>query len=157
MNPLRRILQRLAAGRRSEPDVRYRIFNLTRQLVIAERAEVADRGAKRRKGLLGRDGLRPGEGLWIVPCESVHTFGMRFPIDLIYVDRNKRVRKVRSDVPAWRLSGCLSAHSVIELPAGAVRASKTEPDDVLECSRAASPDEIGESVSIFPLHTAPPR
>lgn len=140
MNPLRRILRRLAAGRRSEPDVRYRVFNLTRQVVIAERVEVADRGAKRRKGLLGRDGLGPGEGLWIVPCESVHTFGMRFPIDLIYLDRKKRVRKVKSGVPAWRLSACFSAHSVMELPAGAVRSSKTEPGDMLEFSPAASRD-----------------
>ena len=145
---------RLLPQRRSELDVRYRIFNLTRQLVIAERVEVADRGAKRRKGLLGRDGLGPGEGLWIVPCESVHTFGMRFPIDLIYVDRKKRVRKVRSGMPAWRLSASFSAHSVIELPAGAVRASKTEPGDVLEFSPAASPNENGESAPLLPLHTS---
>ena len=149
MNPLRRILRRLTAGRRSKPDARYRIFNLTRQVVIAERVEVADRGAKRRKGLLGRDGLGPGEGLWIVPCESVHTVGMRFRIDLVYLDRRKRVRKVRSVVPPWRLSACLSAHSVIELPAGAVRASKTEPGDMLEFSPAASPKENNENASPF--------
>lgn len=138
MSPLRRILRRLAAGRRREPDVRYRIFNLTRQVVIAEQVEVADRGAKRRKGLLGRDGLGQGEGLWIVPCESVHTFGMRFSIDLVYLDRKKRVRKVRSGVPPWRLSACLSAHSVVELPAGAVRASKMERGDRLEFSTVES-------------------
>lgn len=142
MNPLRRILRRLAAGRRCEPDVRYRVFNLTRQVVIAERVEVADRGAKRRKGLLGRDGLGPGEGLWIVPCESVHTFGMRFPIDLVYLDRKKRVRKVRNGVPPWRLSACLSAHSVIELPAGEVRASMTAPGDWLEFSPAPSSSQL---------------
>lgn len=154
MNPLRRILRRLAADLRSEPDVRYTIFNLTRQVVIAECVEVADRGAKRRKGLLGRDGLGPGEGLWIVPCESVHTFGMRFPIDLIYLDRKKRVRKVRCVMPAWRLSACLSAHSVIELPAGAVRASKTERGDVLEFSLAASLNKNSESAPPLPLHTS---
>ena len=48
--------------------------------------------------------------------ESVHTFGMRFPIDLVYVDRKHRVRKVRSGVRPWRMSACLTAHSVIELP-----------------------------------------
>ncbi|MGA2220107.1 MAG: DUF192 domain-containing protein, partial [Terracidiphilus sp.] len=75
--------------------------------------EVADTGAKRSKGLLGRKGLAPGEGLWIVPCESVHTIGMQFPIDLVYIDRKKRVKKIRSAVPPWRLSACLSAHSII--------------------------------------------
>lgn len=95
---------------------------------------MADRGAKRRKGLLGRNGLEPGEGLWIVPCESVHTFGMRFPIDLVYVDRKLRVRKVRSNVPPWRLSACVSAHSVIELASGAAFASKTQTGDQLEFS-----------------------
>jgi uncharacterized membrane protein (UPF0127 family) len=79
---------------------------------------VADRGATRRKGLLGRDGLSAGEGLWILPCEAVHTFCMRFPIDLVYLDRKHQVKKVRSDVRPWRLSACLSAHSVLELASG---------------------------------------
>ncbi len=116
--------------------MRLRIANLTRQSVLAERVEVADRGAKRRKGLLGRNGLGPGEGMWIVPCESVHTFGMRFPIDLVYVDRKHRVRKVRSGVRPWRMSACLTAHSVIELPAGTVAATRTVPGDQLEFSSA---------------------
>jgi len=46
---------------------------------------VADRPATRNKGLLGRNSLASGEGLWIVPCEAIHTFGMRFPIDLVYL------------------------------------------------------------------------
>src|ERR1039457_3053019 len=65
------------------PDLRLQIFNLTRQTVLATSLEVADSGPKRNKGLLGRDRLARGEGLWIVPCEAVHTFGMRFPIDLV--------------------------------------------------------------------------
>lgn len=70
--------------------------------------------------------------MWIVPCESVHTFFMKFPIDLIYIDKKHRVKKTRSSVPAWRLSACLSAHSVIELPAGTIHASRTEKGDLLE-------------------------
>ncbi len=108
--------------------MRFRISNLTRQTVLAGRAEVADREATRRKGLLGRDGLAPGEGLWILPCEAVHTFGMRFPIDLVYIDRKQRVRKVRSAVRPWRMSACLFAHSVIELAAGTILATKTGPE-----------------------------
>jgi uncharacterized protein len=117
-------------------DVRLEISNRTRQSVLATRALVADREATRRKGLLGRDGLDSGEALWIVPCEAVHTFGMKFPIDLVYIDRKQRVRKVRSAVPPWRMSICFTAHSVIELAAGTVLATRTAAGDALEFSPA---------------------
>ncbi len=94
--------------------------------------EVADSGPKRNKGLLGREGLASGEGLWILPCEAVHTFWMRFPIDLVYLDREKRIRKLSGEVPPWRLSACLSAHSVLELPPGTIRNTKTQRGDTLE-------------------------
>ena len=150
MHWTRRIFDHLIPQRRRESDVRWKISNLTRQTILAGQVEVADRGAKRRKGLLGRDGLGPGDGLWIVPCESVHTFGMRFAIDLVYVDRKLRVRKVRSGVPPWRLSACLSAHSVIELASGAARASRTEPGDTLEFS-PTGPVAEKNSEAISPL------
>lgn len=114
-----------------------RVSNTTRQTTLANYAEVADRGQKRRKGLLGRTRLSPGEGMWILPCEAVHTFGMRFPIDLVYLDRNLRVKKTRSRVPPWRLSACLSARSVLELPAGTIRDTQTKPGDRLEFCKAA--------------------
>ena len=115
---------------------RLQVVNLTRQTVLADRLEVADHGANRMKGLLGRDGLSPGEGLWIKPCEAVHTFCMRFAIDLVYVDRKNRIRKVRSGVRPWRMSACLTAHSVIELPSGTVQATQTQAGDRLEFSPA---------------------
>jgi hypothetical protein len=59
---------------------------------------------------------------------------MRFPIDLVYLDRKRRVKKVRSAVPPWRLSACLSAHSVIELAAGTISNTQTSPGDTLEFS-----------------------
>jgi uncharacterized membrane protein (UPF0127 family) len=120
----------------SKPNPLMRISNLTREVVLAHRVEVADKGATRRKGLLGRDGLPAGEGLWIVPCESVHTFGMKFPIDLIYLDRSRKVKKVRSSVVPWRLSACLSAHSVVELASGTIHMTQTRPGDKLEFSSA---------------------
>jgi len=107
------------------------VQNETRHSVLAELADVADTSAKRRKGLLGRDSLPTGHGLWIVPCESVHTYGMRFPIDVLYLDRKKRVRKLRRAMLPWRLSLCLSAHSVLELPAGTIEQTKTQPGDQL--------------------------
>lgn len=113
-----------------------RVHNLTRQTVLATSLEVADSSAKRSKGLLGRKGLPPGGGLWIVPCESVHTFWMQFAIDLVYLDRNYRVKKVRSAVAPWRMSACLSAYSVIELPAGTIGESQTATGDKLEITPA---------------------
>jgi len=119
-----------------QPDPRLRVANLTRGTVLATSLEVADTGPKRNRGLLGREGLTPGGGLWISPCESVHTFFMKFPIDLVYLDRKHRVRKVRQAVPPWRLSACLTAHSILELPAGTIRETQTEPGDELEFSPA---------------------
>lgn len=134
MNLARWMATTMGRGRVAPPDVHLKIFNRTRQTVLATRAKVADREVTRRKGLLGRNALDPGEGLWIIPCEAVHTFGMKFPIDLVYIDRKLRVRKVRSTVPPWRLSACLSAHSILEIAAGGAEASQTLRGDQLEFS-----------------------
>ena len=109
-----------------------RIANLTRNTELGDRIEVAETSAKRRKGLLKRSALAPGEGLWIMPCEAVHTFFMKFAIDLVYLDRDYVVRKVRHAVKPWRLSACLSAHSILELPEGVARASGTQLGDRLK-------------------------
>ena len=118
------------------PDNRLRVANVTRGTVLATRLEVADSGPSRNKGLLGRKGLEHGGGLWIIPCESVHTFFMQFAIDLVYLDRKNRIRKVCHSVRPWRISLCLSAHSILELPSGAIRASRTEAGDTLQLSPA---------------------
>jgi uncharacterized membrane protein (UPF0127 family) len=145
MNLIRRIPRwisdNLFRPRRAEPDVWLKISNVTRQTELASCVEVADHGARRRKGLLGREGLSPGEGLWIIPCEAVHTVGMQFSIDLVYLDRKLRVKKVRANVPPWRLSACLSAHSVLELASGIVLKTQTKPGDRLEFSSASSPSD----------------
>jgi uncharacterized membrane protein (UPF0127 family) len=129
------------AARKREPDARLQLVNRTRDSVLATSLEVADTAEKRNKGLLGRKELASGGGLWIIPCESVHTFFMQFAIDLIYLDRQKRIRKLRHAVPAWRMSACLSAHSVIELPAGTILNSRTEPGDTLEFLPVAATEE----------------
>ncbi len=100
--------------------------------MLATEADIADTSAKRNVGLLKHSSLPPGQGLWIVPCESVHTFFMKFAIDLVYLDRKKKVKKVRSAVPPWRASACLLAHSVLELPAGTVTETQTSVGDEIE-------------------------
>ena len=134
-----------ASRRQPPPDVRMRVLNVTRQTCLATRMEVADSGPKRNKGLLGRDSLAPGEGLWIVPCEAVHTFAMRFPIDLVYLDRSRRIKKIRHAVPPWRLSGCLTAHSIIELPPGTIRETQTQRGDTLEFLPVSDAADSAES------------
>lgn len=119
------------------PEGPQKVLNLTRGTVLATELTKAHTGATRRKGLLGRESLLPGEGLWIAPCESVHTFFMRFPIDLVYLDRKLKVKKVRHSVGAWRFSACFSAFSVLELPAGTARATRTERGDTMEIGPAS--------------------
>lgn len=76
--------------------------------------------ASRRRGLLGRDHLPEGEALVIAPCQGVHTFGMRFPIDVVGLGRDGRVVTVRSAVPPRRIVLALRAATIVELPAGVI-------------------------------------
>lgn len=139
--------RRLNSRRQETPATRLLVSNLTRHTVLATRLEVADSSSRRSKGLLGRAQLSPGEGLWILPCESVHTFFMQFPIDLVYLDRKNRIRKLSSEVPPWRLSACLSAHSVLELVPGTIRGTQTEVGDLVEFSAALSANDSSDSSS----------
>lgn len=107
--------------------------NATRGTVIAERVVVADTSDLRKKGLLGRDGLDPGEGLWLVPCEWVHMFGMRFPIDIVVLNRKDEVVGVQEGLrPGWIGKFFWGADSTLELPVGTVRASGTAKGDRIE-------------------------
>lgn len=112
-------------------DAEYTIVNETRNRTIANRVRLASTGATRRKGLLGLSQLDANSGLWIVPCEAVHTFWMRFPIDTVFLDRQGRVRKIRAQLKPWRLAMHLPAHSVLELAAGVLEKSGTQVGDRL--------------------------
>lgn len=81
--------------------------------------------------------LKPGEGLWIVPCEAVHTFGMKFEIDVLYLSKSKRVVKIRPRMAKRRMSLCLWAHSVLELPSGMAASTATQTGDQLEFEKLA--------------------
>jgi len=108
------------------------VRNITRGVSLGDSIDVADSSAKRNVGLLKHRGLDAGHGLWIVPCEGIHTFFMKFAIDVVYVDRKHRVRKALRAMGPWKLSFCLTAHSVLELPSGVIAASGTEKGDQLE-------------------------
>lgn len=73
----------------------------------------------RMRGLLGRGALAPSEGLWITPCDSIHMFFVRFPIDAVFIDERLQVVRVFEDLRPWRMArGGKFAHSVLELPPG---------------------------------------
>ncbi len=106
------------------------MVNETRDSIIAERADLATRAFDRMKGLLGRDRLEPGCGLVIEPCTSIHTFFMRFAIDVLFIDRNGEVIRTYESLPPWRITRVHSkAKSVIELPTGMLSQTGTRPGD----------------------------
>ncbi len=114
---------------------RLRVTNETRGHVLADRADVADTSAKRRTGLLKHTGLEPGEGLWIVPCEGVHTFAMKFTIDVLFLSKKRKVLKTRPNMQKRRIALSLLAHSVLELPAGTLDRTGTQKGDQLQLEK----------------------
>lgn len=87
----------------------------------------------RLRGLLGREGLAAGHGLWIRPCNAVHCCFMRFAIDVLYLDREQRVIRIHAKLAPWRFSVCWQATSVVELAAGEALRLGIEPGDHVRC------------------------
>lgn len=85
----------------------------------------------RSKGLLGRSGLDPDEGLWIQPTGSIHMWFMRFAIDVVYADKEGRVLKLVRGIRPWRMSACRGAKVALELPVGAIDRAGVEVGDHL--------------------------
>jgi uncharacterized protein len=98
---------------------------------VCERCLLAETPLTRLKGLLGHGQLERGEGLFLRPASSIHTFFMRFPIDAVWVDHNLTVLKVSPDLGAWRTAACKGAKGVVELPAGEAEHRGLRPGDRL--------------------------
>ena len=108
------------------------ITNATRGTTLADRAWRAAKVRERMKGLLGRDSLGTGEGIHIDPCNSIHTFFMRFAIDVLFLDRSGKVVRAFEALPPWRLTRVYAtARSVVELPPGTLSATGTYEGDQL--------------------------
>ncbi len=109
------------------------VYNVTRDCRIAEQGTMATNVLQRLKGLLGRDRLGPEEGMVIKPCNGVHTFMMRFPIDVLYASREGQVVRAVPDLVPNRVGPVVrQAAFVVELPAGTIAATGTQVDDQLE-------------------------
>jgi uncharacterized membrane protein (UPF0127 family) len=114
-----------------EPAVARRLVNVRTGQVVASELLTAFDSASRRKGLLGRDSLPEGAAMLIAPSNAVHTFFMRFPIDVAFLARDGRVLKVRHAVPARRMTAAIRAYAVAELPAGTLQRADVRAGDVL--------------------------
>lgn len=110
-------------------------YNRTRQTHLATALAVADTHWRRLRGLLGLtvDDFGNGRGLWIVPCRGIHTLGMGFAIDVLYLDHGLKVVGIQPDVRPWRVTPVLmQATSVLELPCGTAAETKTAVGDTIE-------------------------
>jgi hypothetical protein len=97
------------------------LLNARTNMAVASVIELAVTRTARRRGLLGRDSLDLSAGMMLAPCAAVHTAFMRFPIDVMFVDRDGVVRKIVRDLKPWRMAASLRAYAVIELAAGIER------------------------------------
>jgi uncharacterized membrane protein (UPF0127 family) len=104
----------------------YCVFNLTEQSFLGTNVMRADTAFSRLRGLLGKLKLKSGDGLWMVPSMGVHTIGLMFPIDLIYLDDENRVVHCEEHLMPFRISPIrMKSASVLELPLHTIYASQT--------------------------------
>jgi uncharacterized protein len=123
----------------SNPSGQFYVYNKTRETFVATEATVADDYFRRLIGLLGKTKrwAKLGRGLWIIPSRGVHTIGMLFPIDVLFLNKNKEVIHIEEHMRPFRISKVsLKATSVLELPAHAIYRSGTKVGDSLEIASA---------------------
>ena len=113
-------------------DRSHRLVNRRNDAVLANTVILAADSASRRRGLLGLDRMPDGEALIIAPCNAIHTWFMRFPIDVAFVTKSGEVVKRYDSVRAWRMAVAWRAFAVVELAAGTLRTSDTVKGDIVE-------------------------
>ena len=117
------------------------VINATRQTWLATKVRKADNFLTRLVGLLKRTNLGPEEALWLMPSKGIHTIGMKFPIDVVFLNRgNTVVGLVQGMVPCRLSSVHVTSYSVLELPTGTIKKSRTEVGDQFEISLAEKSD-----------------
>jgi uncharacterized membrane protein (UPF0127 family) len=110
----------------------YCVYNQTRECFLSLNVKAADTTMSRLRGFIGKFKLRADEGIWIVPSRGVHTLGLFFPLDIIYLDENYRVIHLIEYFPSFRIGPLKTqAESVLELPTHTIYSSHTQPGDQL--------------------------
>jgi hypothetical protein len=113
------------------------VINLTKQTWLATKVRKADNFLTRLVGLLKRTHLGPEEALWLMPSKGIHTIGMKFPIDVVFLNKAQRVVGLTSGLAPYRISSVhFRSYSVVELPNGTIKKSQTELGDQFEISLA---------------------
>ncbi len=109
-----------------------RIINLSKNTLLAEDALVAEAWLRRAIGLLGRKEMQKNIALVIRPCQAIHTFFMRFSIDVIFVNRKNEIIGLETDFKPWRMSKIYwQAKFAVELPAGRISKSRSSEGDII--------------------------
>lgn len=111
---------------------RIKIINQTKKKILASKGVIADNWWSRTVGLLANSSLKQGEGLVIRPCSAIHSFGMRFAIDVLFLDKEGKVLKIKPNFLPFRLAiGRNNVYQVIELPVGKIEESSTKLGDLI--------------------------
>jgi uncharacterized protein len=114
-----------------------RVINQTRGTVLGDRVRLADDLPSRSRGFLFRPAPADGEGILLSPCRAVHMYGVRFPLDIVFISETGQVVATYRELRPWRRSGLYgSALHALELPAGTIRATGTVVGDVLSWTAA---------------------
>ena len=120
------------------------LVNATKKTVVSDNCHFANTVLKRMVGLLNRRQFGKGEGLLLDRCYGIHTFGMRFPIDVLFLDKDLRVIRAVKALPPHRTCVVRKSVYVLEVPAGALDASRTEEGDQIQI-RTANTDEANHA------------
>jgi uncharacterized protein len=136
-------------GKKTRKEVSYCVFNKTRESFLSLSVSAADTHLTRLKGLLGKLRLKADEGIWVVPSQGVHTFGVLFPVDLIYLDSALRVVHLIESFPSFRIGPIKrNCTSVLELATRTIYSSQTQVgDQLLICSPEEMEEYLRENTS----------
>jgi uncharacterized protein len=130
----------------------YCVYNQTRECFLSLNVTAADTIFSRLRGLIGRLKLRSDEGIWVVPSRGIHTLGLLFPLDLIYLDEHYRVIHLVEYFPSFRIAPLKTqAESVLELPTHTIYSSQTQPgDELVICVAEEMESRLKKVVGVSP-------
>lgn len=122
------------------------LFNASKKTTVSSRCSFANTVLKRMVGLLNRRGLSEGDGLLLDRCYGIHTFGMRFPIDVLFLDKELRVIRAVPALPPFRTCVVKQAIYVLELPVGSIQRTQTSAGDQMQMRTLGQETTTGDPI-----------